>query len=95
MQEILWRMYIGSGEEEVKDYKGNVKCLSLFELDDSSTLHGTSDLLIVSPSGMILEEVGGFMWVSFLPFSPDVVQLFHRGQMTTNHLQSSADKSRV
>lgn len=58
MQEILWSIYIGCGEEEVKDYKGNVRCLSLFELDDSSTLHGASDLLIVSLSRVILDEVG-------------------------------------
>lgn len=69
-------------------YKGNENYLSLSELDDSSTLHETCDLLIVSPRGMILEEVS----LSFLPFSPHVVQLIHGGQMTANHLLSSADK---
>lgn len=32
------------------------------------------------------------MWVSFLPFNSDVVQLIHGGQMTTNHLLISADE---
>lgn len=48
--------------------------------------------LIVSPSGVILEEMVGSMWVSILPFSSDVVKLTHGEKMTSDHLLSYTDE---
>lgn len=61
-------------------------CLSVFEVNDSSTLRGTrGPILIVFPTFWR-------MCVSSLPFSFDVVLLIHEGVTTTNDLLSSADK---
>lgn len=85
-------MYISNGEEEVIDYKGNVASQEgLLNRMTALLFMEPVTFLIVSPSGMILEEVSACTWLSFMPFSSNV-QLIHGGQMTTNRLLSSADE---